>query len=154
MKDIKGFEGLYAVTSCGRVWSYKKQKFLSLNKNRNNGYYYVHLYKDGKCIKSKQVHRLLAETYLPNPDNLTQVNHKDENKEHNYLNNLEWCTPQYNVDYSLSKKVRCVETGIVYKSVSEAARQLNLKRSNIYKVIMNKRKHTGGYTFEYYTEDD
>lgn len=152
MKDIKGFEGLYAVTSCGRVWSYRKQKFLSLNKNRENGYYFVRLRGDNKYTITKHIHRLVAETYLPNPNNLTQVNHKDENKEHNYLKNLEWCTPQYNIDYSISKKIKCRETGIIYKSISEAERQLNVHRSNIYRVLKGISRHTGGYTFEYVEE--
>ena len=75
MKDIKGYEGLYAVTSCGRVWSYRRNKFLA-PATIKSGYNYVNLYKDGKK-KFCRVHRLVAEAYIPNPDNLPQVNHKN-----------------------------------------------------------------------------
>ena len=90
MKDIVGYEGLYAVTSCGKVWSYRRKKFLKPWTNRW-GYLNVQLYKDGKG-KIYKIHRLVAEAYLPNPDNLPQVDHIDGNKMHNYLNNLQWIT--------------------------------------------------------------
>jgi hypothetical protein len=101
MKDIKGYEGLYAITSCGKVWSHKNKRFLKLqyNSNRPNfKYFRVYLYKDGKPTPY-QVHRLVAEAYIPNPNNLPLVNHKDENKFHNWVNNLEWCTYLYNNTY-------------------------------------------------------
>ena len=97
MKDIVGYEGLYAVTSCGKVWGYKRQKFLKPQTDKN-GYLRVGLHKDGKT-KKYYIHRLVAEAYIPNPDNLPQVNHKDENKENNCLQNLEWCDPKYNINY-------------------------------------------------------
>ena len=97
MKDIKGYEGLYAVTSCGRVWSYKRQKFLTPSTNEK-GYLYVSLYKNGEH-KRCRIHRLIAEAYLPNPNNLPQINHKDENKANNCLQNLEWCNAKYNTNY-------------------------------------------------------
>ena len=90
MKDIIGYEGLYAVTSCGKVWSYKSKKFLKPGKRRD-GYLHVSLYKGGEG-KLYYIHRLVAEAYLPNPNGLQQVNHKDENRENNALQNLEWCT--------------------------------------------------------------
>lgn len=108
MRDIIGYEGLYAVTSCGRVYSYRAKKFLKPYKNKN-GYLYVSLYKDGKQNKY-YIHRLVLEAYLPNPANLPQVNHIDENKANNALLNLEWCDAAYNINYSLAKKVICVET--------------------------------------------
>lgn len=96
MIDIKGYEGLYAVTSCGKIWSYRKGAFLS---PINNGkYLYVELWKNGKR-KRERIHRLVAQAYLPNPNNLPQVNHKDEVKTHNYLGNLEWCDASYNINY-------------------------------------------------------
>lgn len=69
MKYIPGYEGLYAATSCGKVFSYRKKKFLSPRKN-NSGYLRVALYKDGK-VKDFLVHRLIAATYLENPENLS-----------------------------------------------------------------------------------
>lgn len=97
MKDVKGYEGLYAITSCGKVWSYKNKKFLKPGIYKK-GYLYVNLWKDGG-FKTKQIHRLVAEAYIPNPDNLPQVNHKDENKANNCLQNLEWCDCKYNNNY-------------------------------------------------------
>lgn len=97
MKDVVGYEGLYAVTSCGKVWSYKRQKFLGYHYDKR-GYPRVSLYKDDK-IKHYMVHRLVAEAYIPNPENLPQINHRDENKTNNCLQNLEWCDSKYNANY-------------------------------------------------------
>ena len=97
MKDVVGYEGLYAVTSCGKVWSYKNKMFLKPGVYKK-GYLYVNLWKDGG-FKTKQIHRIVAEAYIPNPDNLPQVNHKDENKANNCLQNLEWCDCKYNNNY-------------------------------------------------------
>lgn len=97
MKDIAGYEGLYAVTSCGKVWSYRNEKFLK-PKREKSGYLHVDLYKNGQ-MKSYKIHRLVAMAYIPNPDNLPQINHKDENKTNNCLQNLEWCDSKYNINY-------------------------------------------------------
>ena len=97
MKDIKNYEGLYAVTSCGKVWSYRNEKFLKPKVN-NDGYLRVNLYKDRKA-KTYTIHRLVAEAYIPNTDNLPQINHKDENKTNNCLQNPEWCDSKYNANY-------------------------------------------------------
>ena len=91
MKDIKSFEGKYAVTSCGKVWSYRSKKFLKPEKMKN-GYLRVDL-----CGKHYFIHRLVAETYLSNPDNLPEVHHIDANKEHNYINNLQWMSKRDNL---------------------------------------------------------
>ena len=103
MKDIKGYEGLYAVTSCGKVYSYINEKFLVPIATRN-GYLQVNLYKEGK-IKIHLIHRLVADAYLPNPDNLPQVDHIDGNKTHNYVNNLQWITNRDNCRKSNNKPI-------------------------------------------------
>ena len=97
MKDIPGYEGKYAATSCGKIWSYKSKKFLK-PKSDKDGYYKVNLYYDGKQ-KTYFIHRLVALTYIPNPNNLPQVNHKSEIKTENFIDNLEWCTGEYNTNY-------------------------------------------------------
>ena len=97
MKDIKGYEGIYGITSCGKVWSYRNECFLKPIDN-GTGYLQVILHKDGK-VKNHYVHRLVAEAYLPNPENLPQINHRDENKTNNCLQNLEWCDHKYNINY-------------------------------------------------------
>lgn len=103
MKDVKGYEGIYGITSCGKVWSYRRQKFLEPYITKN-GYLLVKLYKNGKC-KPFSVHRLVAEAYIPNPDNLPQVDHIDENKTHNYINNLQWITGRDNCRKSFNKPI-------------------------------------------------
>ena len=91
-RDIKGYEGLYQVSNLGNVKSLNynntnKEKVLQLCAHEK-GYLYVGLYKNGKR-KSYIVHRLVAETFLNNPDNLPEINHKDENKTNNCVDNLE-----------------------------------------------------------------
>ena len=103
MKDIKNYEGLYAVTSCGKVWSYKSNKFL-VPKCGKNGYLYVCLCKDGQK-KWYRVHRLVAMAYIPNPDNLPQVDHIDNDRTHNYVNNLQWITCRDNVRKGRNKPI-------------------------------------------------
>lgn len=146
MKDIKGYEGLYAITSCGKVWSYRRKKFLSPVKN-NDGYLHVHLCKDGKP-KDFKIHRLVAEAYIPNPDNLKDVDHINGNKEHNYINNLQWMTHEDNVRKASNKKVRCVETGEIFDSITIAAKEKNVNRVDISKVCNGNRKTCGGYHWE------
>lgn len=68
----------------------------------SNGYLHVLLCKNGKYI-THNVHRLVAETFIPNPDNLPEINHKDENKENNCVDNLEWCTRKYNMNYGTTQ---------------------------------------------------
>ena len=156
MKDIKGYEGLYAITSCGKVWSYKSQKFLSQRKN-HDGYLLVNLYKNG-TMKAYSVHRLVAEAYIPNPENKTEINHKDENKEHNWLSNLEWTTHKENVNHGTrntraSKKtfapVYCIELDKTFSSATEAMRQLGIYSANISKCCKGQLKTCGGYHWRY-----
>lgn len=147
MRAVIGYEGLYAVTEDGRVWSYKRNKFLTPVSN-GKGYLQVCLSKDGK-VKRHYVHRLVAEAYIPNPDNLPQINHKNEIKKDNSVGNLEWCDNQYNIDYSLSKPIRCVETGEVFNSIMDCARKYNLQNGNICSVLKGRRMHTCGLSFEY-----
>ena len=147
MKDIDGYEGLYAVTSCGKVYSYRSKKFIKPVKDKA-GYLRVGLYKDGK--QKFYIHRLVAEAYIPNPNNLATVDHIDGNKEHNYINNLQWMTQSDNTIKGCNKPVRCVETGEVFKSMKIAAKEMNVNASGISKVCCGERKTTGGYHFEYF----
>lgn len=157
MKDIKGYEGLYAVTSCGKVWSYRKKIFLKPRINKS-GYCQVSLYKDRENIKHPYVHRLVADAYLVKPDESYEVNHKDQNRENNCVNNLEWVSHKDNINYgdhnermgkAHGKKVRCVETGIVYLSQTEASRQTGIAASSISACCRGKRKAAGGYHWEF-----
>ena len=101
-KDVVGYEGKYEVSNLGRVRSLNylrtgKAKLLKQQVDKY-GYKRMRLYKDGKA-KSLLVHRLVAMAFLPNPNNLPMVNHKDENKTNNNVDNLEWCTASYNNNY-------------------------------------------------------
>ena len=100
-KDIEGYEGLYQVSNCGRVRSLwlGKEKVLQPVKHKN-GYLFVSLGRK----KIISIHRLVAEAFIPNPDNLPQVNHRDENKENNNVDNLEWCDAKYNNNYGTHNK--------------------------------------------------
>ena len=102
MRDIPGFEGLYAITEDGRVWSYKKLRNpAGWRKTITNwsGYERIQLRKNGQYHYSS-IHRLVASTYLPNPSNLPEVNHKDGDKQNNRVENLEWCTHSENIRHA------------------------------------------------------
>jgi len=111
MKDIIGYEELYAITEDGRVWSYPKVSVNSIGRIHKQdgrwlthsvmgvGYLTVGLSKNRKS-KNYTVHRLLATHYLPNPNNYPFVNHKDGNKTNNYIDNLEWCTGKQNSEHA------------------------------------------------------
>ena len=157
MKDVKGYEGLYAVTSCGKVWSYRRQKFLKPRVNRG-GYLYVNLSKNGKA-KSYVVHRLVAEAYIPNPDNLPMINHKDECKTNNCLQNLEWCDASYNINYgtrnekvAISLKIPIIQFDLdgnfirEWPSATDVGKEVN---SNICECLKGRRKTAIGYIWKY-----
>ena len=100
-KNIEGYEGLYMVSSLGRVKTlvgrYKGVTILK-ESQKKNGYHSVVLYKNKKPC-TYLVHRLVAQAFIPNPNNLPQVNHKDENPSNNCVANLEWCSVNYNINY-------------------------------------------------------
>lgn len=158
LRDIPNYEGLYAVTSCGKIWSYKRKIFLKPARN-GDGYLQVILYKDGKP-KNFRVNRLVAITYIPNPDNLPEVLHIDEaeSRDHNWVNNLKWGTHKDNCNNLLfkqrdaksnSKRVRCIETEIIYNSIKEAAIAVGITSAGISLCCNGKRKTAGGYHWEF-----
>lgn len=102
IKFIDGYHNRYAVTRCGRVYSYRNKIWLQAGLARD-GYLVVTIGTRGIDRKTCKVHRLVAETFIPNRESLPVINHKDEVKTNNNLNNLEWCTQQYNVAYSTAK---------------------------------------------------
>ena len=167
MKDIPGYEEKYAITEDGQVWSYYLNDFKKQRKN-NRGYYYVNL-KNQNGQKSIAVHRLVALTYIPNPNNYPEVNHKDENKTNNCVDNLEWCTHEYNIHYGTAreratktqqqynvnqKAVLCIETGLVYHSTQEASRQTGVNNTGISKVCNGRRLTAGGYHWKFVNPDE
>ena len=156
MKDIKGYEGLYAITEEGQVWSYYSKRFIKPH-IRSNGYLQVLLSKGG-IKKSYKVHRLVAQAYLPNPDNLPEVNHIDEDKTNNCVNNLEWCSHEYNLNYgqhnekisnSLKKRCLCVELNKEFNSINEAGLFIKRNPSGVSAALNGKQKTAGGYHWQY-----
>ena len=162
-KPIKGYEELYEVSNLGRVKSLprngtiKEEKILKQYVDRY-GYLYVGL--RNKKVKKCKVHRLVAEAFIFNPNNLPQVNHKDENKQNNCVNNLEFCTSKYNVNYGhraekVSKKVVCIKFNgekQIFKSSTEAGKTLSIDSSSITKCCKGKRETAGGYVWRYADE--
>lgn len=104
-KDIKGYEGLYQVSDLGRIKSLirKNERILKPYSNPETKYLSVNLHKN-KRSKTYTIHRLVAEAFIPNPENLPQVGHKDENNTNNHATNLEWVTPKQNSNMPLHKE--------------------------------------------------
>lgn len=160
MIDVEGFEGLYAITSCGKVWSYRSKRFMTPQVDKM-GYMRVNLHKDGK-IHCRYIHRMVAQAYIPNPEGKKTVDHIDSIKDHNYVSNLQWLTPGENASRSntgrkryWSTKVRpiyCVELDQVFESQSEACRQLRLSAAPLNYALNGKRKTCGGYHWKYVEE--
>ena len=98
-KDIKEYEGLYQISNLGNLISIKHNRIKSIVVRKNQRYLRVNLWKNGK-YKTFSIHRLVAESFLPNPNNFPVVNHKDGNKLNNKADNLEWCTQSHNVKES------------------------------------------------------
>ena len=166
-KEIEGYEGLYLISNLGRVKSLSKKIWNGkgyYNRNEINikpakdkdGYLYVQLSKDN-IQKPYKVHRLVAQAFIENPNNLPQVNHKDEDKTNNHVTNLEWCTPKYNLNYGTlkerfklrtNKPILCVETGEVFKSASEIKRLFGFDKSYI-GVSCKNNKTAYGFHWKY-----
>ena len=180
-KDIKGYEGYYQVSNIGRVRSLdryvattgnpsgrrlikgkiKKQTLKTCG--RDDGYYYVMLSKNN-TDKSYLVHRLVAEAFIPNIDNLPCINHKDEDKTNNNIDNLEWCTIAYNNSYGTARerggaKIRKailkfdLDGNLLkkYKGLSIASKEENISKGNLENVCVrrNGKRTLNGFIFMY-----
>ena len=166
-KPVVGYEGLYMVSNWGRVKSIKfgKEIILKQHINIKGGYYYVCLLKNGKH-KNYYVHRLVAEAFIPNSYNLPQVNHRDENKLNNNVDNLEWCTNEYNHNYgTINERISQSQSKPVlqydlngnlikeWKSVNECGRN-GFNQGDICKCCNGKRKTAKGFIWVYKNEED
>lgn len=167
-RDIEGFEGLYQISSYGRVKSLqmyttgriiKRDKILKPFSN-GNGYLVVHLRKNNKRFV-KYVHRLVSEAFIPNPNKYPCINHMDESKNNNKADNLEWCTFRYNNNYGnhnikLSKsKLKLVDQydkdlNLVrtWEGIRKAMKETNC--SHIVECCKGKVKSSGGFIWKYH----
>lgn len=163
-KPVVGYEGLYEVSNTGKVRSLNylgKGIVKVLRPSNTNGYLQVWLSKNGKR-KICYVHRLVAETFLDNPNSLPVVNHRNEKKSDNRVENLEWCTQKYNVHYSdiwnnkgktgyrpILQFTKSGEFVKEYPSLCEVERQTGIRRCNIYLCCRGRYKSSGGYVWRY-----
>ena len=160
-RDIKGFEGKYMVSNLGRVKSlnYNKTGKEKIMKGVPDGYGYfqLSLCKEGK-VKNCRINRLVAQAFIPNPDNLPEVNHKDKIRTNNRVDNLEWCTTQYNVEYSKAKAVIGINkvSGLIleFPSANEAKRQTGINQSNIIQCCKGRRNSAGGFYWHYVDSEE
>ena len=159
MKEIVGFP-MYTLHKDGRIYSKYSQRFMKATVDVTGYPIIVLTNKSGKFKKS--LHRLLAEHFLPNPDNKPQVNHKDGDKTNYTLDNLEWATAKENCQHAIQTGLTqsrdearytavlkiCLETGEVlgeYPSVTSAAKLHGIHQPNLTKVCKGYRKSAGGF---------
>lgn len=164
-KDIKDYEGIYQVSNLGRVKSvdrldgsnHRLKGKIKSTSIRPNGYENVILFKNSKR-KGHSIHRLVAQAFISNTDNKSEVNHIDENKTNNQASNLEWVTAKENMNHGtrthkailkMSKKVYCFETDKTYINARYASEELGVSRKSICDVCLGKYKQAKGYTFKY-----
>ena len=178
-KDIKGYEGFYQVSDCGRIKSlardiYYQNGIVHRTKEKilvpvldKDGYQYVNLSKNGKR-KVMTIHRLVAMAFIPNPENKSQINHKNEVKTNNVVENLEWCEAGYNINYGTrtsraiqnrrsyklgdnpsAKPVFCVELNKKFDCAKSAQEELGIDRSCVGRVCRGEQKTAGGFHWRY-----
>ena len=165
-KDIPGYEGKYQVSNLGNVKSlnYKrsgKEKLLTPYQ-KPNGYMTISLWNNNRG-HTEYIHRLVANAFIDNPDNLPEVNHKDENKQNNSVENLEWCGSKYNMNYGEGAHKKSAENhkkpvyqydlqGNFIKEWSSATdihRVLGYSNSNIARCCRGVSKTSHGYIWRY-----
>ena len=175
-KPIKNYENLYSISNLGRVKSNNRQRLGVGGSIRNckgrilkatpnqSGHLLVNLYDEEGRSKKALVHRLVAEAFLENPENLSCINHKDENKLNNCVDNLEWCTIAYNNSYShlennLYRKTGNYPIAVIqyslsgeeinrYTSYSQAEKETGIDHSGISACCRGKQKTAGGFVWK------
>lgn len=166
-RDVVGYEGLYKISNKGKVYSVarkdtigrKRAGLILKPKFHAEGYLRVTLYKNG-TRKHKMIHRLVLEAFVENPNNYPEVNHRDENKNNNCVENLEWCTGDYNLRYGTRIKRMSDTNSIPVKGVhKETGKEICLKSmlegalygfdpTSISRVCSGKYQTHRGYSFQ------
>lgn len=165
-KPVLGYENRYEVSNTGKVRSSHFNEPIILSTIVFYGYVVVSLC-NLNIKRNRRMHRLVAQAFIPNPENKPQVNHKDKNKLNNHVDNLEWATNQENVRHSIAmmngkgtifeignnkpKPVYCPEDHAVYKSLAEASRFYCIDKTTIKTYIKTKYKTRSGKSFQWYT---
>lgn len=170
-KDIKGYEGIYKVSNLGNILSlnYHRMKITKLKKFTLNhkGYPTVHL-SNNKNNKRFLVHRLVAEAFIPNPNNYPQINHIDGNKQNNKIDNLEWCTNSENIKHAYKNKLIKIKKGAEvhnhrkvnqydlngnlvnqWTCINDASRKINKAPSGIIFCCQGRYKTAYGFIWKY-----
>lgn len=159
----------YFVSNLGRVWSERTRRIMTpVQRSKNAPYLSVVLRNDDGTQKTHNIHRLVAETFIPNPDGKETVNHLDGNKRNNEVSNLEWATRSENDRHAFrlglrhtnpmcilkaidatKRKVIHIETGIIYESIVACAKAIGGKSSGVGKCVRGERKRYMGMHFAY-----
>ena len=169
-KDIEGYEGLYQVSNMGRVRSLRNNIILK-SKIERSGYERVNL-SVNNIHKDYYIHRMVATAFISNPNNCPIVNHKDEDRTNNRVDNLEWCTQKYNINYGTGNKKRglsntngkCSKPVLQYtkdgcfikewKSTMDVQRNLGFEHANISRCCRGKQSYAYSYIWKYKKEID
>lgn len=161
-KYIPGYEGLYMASTFGRILNARTMSFVcQYNKGKHSYYKKVELWKN-KSMKRYKVHRLIALTFMPNPNNLPQINHIDENPQNNHVNNLEWCDAKHNVNHGMRNAKGSIAQGNavglysidgdlvgVYSNARQAADAIGMSYDKVRAICMGKQKADGDYLLRY-----
>lgn len=176
-KPVVGYEGIYIASDKGDIKSVDRMDCAGRHRKEcmmkyiidRNGYCRVYLCKNGKTT-SALVHRVIAKAFITNPNNLPEINHKDENKQNNCIENLEWCSHKYNSNYGtrtskiIPKTIDKTRTPVdqydlkgnlikEWYSMNEAARQLGLIQQNISRCCYGKRNTVGGFKWKFHKKE-
>lgn len=158
-KDIKNYEGLYQVSNLGRVKN--KEDMIMKQRVNPDGYYRINLYKNGNR-QTVLIHRLVAQAFINNPNEYNCINHKDENKLNNKVENLEWCTHEYNVAYGTARLRGALHTkkpieqytldGVFvkrYDGIIDAQKELGTSSYSLIKCLKGKKESFYNYIWKY-----
>ena len=160
-RKIPGYSENYEASNLGRVRvvNYRHSgKPRIMKPSIINKYYRLGIMDISNKKRTRAIHRLVALAFIPNPANLPEVNHKDENKLNNNVENLEWCTQSHNIKHSLGlhtekksnkrKTIRCIETGEIFESIRQACKHFNITKKRIQDMLDDVQNTAAGHTFE------